>query len=528
MLFAGKHKHHSRHISLQEDTIKTKAADYSAVAFAAYQNASGNSGRALEHLRPLLTKNHPAQLYELFINTLFHNGNFHEITALVERKKEIFSKKLRKKLSLNLLIAQSYLMTGNTQKAEEILEGLAEQYPNNQKLAYTIATFLIKQEKFDEALTRLNTYLENKKLSSKHFLFHFLKAKIYEHKHEIKEALKEVKKSITILPSFERGWMLRAVLAERLSKNKEAISYYQKALSLGEPNPLIEQHVFNLMLKENAVDQAASYLRNLKEKKANHYFILADLDHKAHRHEQALENINHALEKIPSFIKAKVLKAEILLDHHDDKQALAFMESWLHSAHLPKDYHVALKTILNLDKKNIPLDSIISVLEKEKNRGKNNLALQAGIVDLYKKTHNYSQAQALYHAMLKSAKNKVIRSHITAELAHLYYQQKEFSAMEELLNKAFALNEGCPSAYNLLACHYINSSKKFTDALKLTEKALDCYPSHPAYLDTKGLSLMKLKKRDEAIETFKNALKLAENDQIILEHLNQALSAAEQ
>jgi tetratricopeptide (TPR) repeat protein len=524
ILIGKRHEGKNRYsyIELVENKEKTYKSDsYYKFLKATYLHYTGKLDQSFEIFQQILIKKHSDFIYEALLQLLFDRCDFAMIATLTEKKQKEFDILFKNNLSARLIIAQSFLNIGQEEKAEQLFQTLIKEYPNDEQIAYHIAIFYIKKNNFNEALEFLNTKIENPAMSSKHFLFYFLKSKVYMLVNQPKQALNSVEKSLSLFPKFDRGQLLKAALLEQLGYVNEAIKGYEGFLNIVGRDIAIEKQLVHLLFSQQQFDKAAIYLKKMKGNSSEYYFDLALIELSAKKFTQALENINKAIEikKDKEFDQARILKVEILIALSDISKALSFMQQWIFEK---PDSSTALQTLMLLRKEYASTQDIIEILEKLSSTDKQNSIIFSALADLYLEKKQYEKSLFYYQKIVSVTINTAIKSKTLFQIGYVQFLKNDFKQMEITLKDAMKYHPTYPSVYNLLAYHYAQQNYNLEEALQFIDKAITSHPGCHCYLDTKGCILLKLGRKEEAINFFEQALKKSPQDATILEHLKKA------
>src|SRR6185503_18733010 len=92
------------------------------------------------------------------------------------------------------------------------------------------------------------------------------------------------------------------------------------------------------------------------------------------------------------------------------------------------------------------------------------------------------------------------------------------------LRKALEISSTGENAYTILAGVLTNLDKDFEGAIPLLERAIELNPVDDQARDSLGVALYNLRRYDEAIEKFREALQINPQSQLAQQHLERALS----
>ena len=111
-------------------------------------------------------------------------------------------------------------------------------------------------------------------------------------------------------------------------------------------------------------------------------------------------------------------------------------------------------------------------------------------------------------------------------LSNAYVQSGDIKNGEKVLEEVYAETPDDPGVNNDLGYLYAEQNKKLVQAEKMIRIAIAAEPENPAYLDSLGWVLYRLKKFDEALEPLKKATSDPDyRDATIIEHLGDVHKA---
>lgn len=502
-----------------DETVTAKAESYFDFLKAMRQHQQGNVKEALTNYQKVINNKDLMSPYEGYIRLLFDTGQHQTIIDLFEKKGPEFTKKFENNCEIQLARAQSYLALNQEEKAHALLTVLAQANPNDPQVAYYSAASLVQKHDSKGALAFIEKCLKKEAFKNRHFLFLFLESKIHLQVKDFAKALASIDESLKRFPRFDRGWLFKAMLLEQQGRINEAINGYQHFLDIAGSDETIEKQLVQLLFMQQRFAEAAHCLKKIRSEKAEYFFDMALIELRAKQFNNALKNINKAIEKNSNFKKACLLKIEILLAQKDFQGIGSFMHEWMSKGLFDASL---IRLHLLLAKAGVPIKILISSLEKGVGKGNAQLELLAALADFYVDVQDYKHALAAYKKMLSMTRDEAIKSKITYHVAYLYYATNHMKHVERLLEKALNYSDPYPQAYNLLAYFYVQHNLKLEKALELIDHAIAIQPMCYYFLDTKGCVLLRLGRREEALTLLKQASHLAPDDAIIREHLHEA------
>lgn len=495
-----------------------KESVYKLYMQANFFHSQGNTQKTMQTYKQLFKLKPPIFVFEGYFKFLFDLGNILKIIEIYQKNEERFNKYFSKNLDFNLLIAQAFLMTNQDEKSEQIFVQLEKDFPDNEQVAYYYAVSLIKNSQLTKCLEHLEDCLKQPAFKPKYFLFHFLRSKVYMQMNNLELAMREIEKSLELFPNFDKALLLKAMLQEQFGLINEAIKGYQHILNLVGHDEMIEKQVIQLLFSQNRLPEAMQYIKKLKGNSPEYFFDLALIEFNAGNYKKALSEINSCIEKNPNFVRAKLLKIEILLAMKDHNQILTIMQNWLTSE--PYDNSV-IHTLLLLNKTGISTNLLIELLKEVANKNKATVGVLAALTDLCISQKDYQNGIIYLKKIFASTKDYDLKSKVLYQVAYVYFLKNEFKNMENILQQALKHPIVYPAVYNMMAYLYAKKNQNLTQALEFVNKALQTDRNSPFYLDTKGLILAKMGQREQALELFEKALSILPGDAIIIEHIQQ-------
>lgn len=502
-------------MEFSDDSSNSKAEDYFLYTKANYQHKGNEFDKALQTFQKLFERKPSIYAYVGYANLLFDANQYQKIIDLPDSVKD----KFKDETDFQLTLAQAYLFADKDKKASELFENLSLENPNNEYVAYYTAVSYLKNNQIDKALAFINRSLNKKSLSSKHFLFYFLKSKLFMQQGQPHKALEFASKSVELFPRFDKGWLFKSLLSEQLGKVNDAIKGYQRFLDLTGRDTTIERQLVNLLFMQKRFSDAADVLKKIPGDSPDYYFDLALVEWKSGNNQKALDYINKTLQKVAGFRKAKVLKIELLLSLKQQKKAVDFAASWIDAE--PNDVSV-IHTFMLLARANAPINLMIEKLQTLAKKHYKSIVILSALSDLYTEKNDYKNAESNYKKLLALTKDESLKSKILFQLGYIYFVTNQKNKVEKTLIDATKMESVYPSAYNLLAYYYAQENEKLAEAEKLVNKALKINPDRFDYIDTKGYILLKQNKKQQAAKFFEQALKIAPKDKIIMKHLELA------
>jgi tetratricopeptide (TPR) repeat protein len=174
--------------------------------------------------------------------------------------------------------------------------------------------------------------------------------------------------------------------------------------------------------------------------------------------------------------------------------------------------------------KNTPVRAsrVIKACEELIENKKYSIALLAALSDIYNEQKELRKGVMCCRKMFALTEDPIIIAKIRFHIGYIYFINKYYKKMERVLAQAIKYDVVSPEVYNLLAYYYAQRGTNLSRALELVDNALQKEQYSPYFLDTKGVILLKMGKRLEALKIFERALTFAPTDKEILIHIRQA------
>ncbi|MDQ5890340.1 MAG: hypothetical protein QG604_214 [Candidatus Dependentiae bacterium] len=412
----------------------------------AYEQASGQLPRATQtyaQLKKILTSDQTFNF--ALLRLAFDRGNYEEVISYKNtvdlanpQAKEAF-----------FLIAQAYLFLHNTTNAIELLEKLMSLYPHDDRFDYFATIAYTKINQPAKALTRIEAILARQEKRSKHYLFHFLKAKIAFAQSDFILAAEEAKKCLANNPSCAKAFFLLGGIEEKQQHIAQALAWYEHYRTLQPGDKEAIDKVISLSIKIGAYQKAQELLAQ-HPNTTFHYYHNVALLHLAQRQYTEAENaIDSALTKNFNSGTMQDLKITVLVAQRKFSQLATLLLSWLttHPADKP-----LIKKIMALRKNNMPYRMLRSIMEQAAQK-KGTWQLCFGLGDLVHEQNQYEAARSWYTVALQDPElkeNNLIKSQLHYQIAGSYWSQQDRPHATEAVTKSLSCSPHCPEAEELM------------------------------------------------------------------------------
>ncbi|MFC1854408.1 tetratricopeptide repeat protein [Candidatus Dependentiae bacterium] len=496
------------------------AEKYELYLKAIYQNTSGDRGAVEDTSSSLMSMAPHAAAYDVRTKYLFETGQFSKLIKL-----PIFSSDDWKKLNWETILLGSRAMeaAGKTKRSDAMFDYLREKHPDRDQIVYFDSVRLLKRGNRDKALERIDSFLEGATLKARHAIFYQLKASVFMKppKVELKKALSMINKSLELNPRNPKTWLSKAALHDRLGQDDKAINALRSLLNTTD-NPSFRKILVERLFKKSQFKKAAEELEKINEETPEHYFDLALLMWKAEDFKNAEKNINKSLSLNKNFRKARFLKLEILLAQDKKNKILEMLKTWISEE--PTN-PIVLKALLSLIGHGFSPKEILPILENTFKNNPENTMVVSAFADLSLAAGRDKQALSTYRKLMKLISGDTeLESKTLHQIGFLQYRLGDAKSAVQNLEKSVKHTPTSPASNNLLAYLYAERGNNLEKALELVNMALSKNPLSSAFLDTKGLILMKLNRYGDSLTVLRKALKLDPLNTTVKDRINNIKS----
>lgn len=193
----------------------------------------------------------PPYMYKDFLYHLKKNNNTDSIIQLMP----LLETPLKHDTEVQLLFAQVLQQAGYQTAADQKFIRLLSQAKDQQEVALHAAQVFLRRKEPENALETIKKYLDHAPGSTSNFVFHFLQAQIYLAMNNNEEALKQLNLSLDLQPTFDKAWLLFALLHEQKGALPNAIKGYTTFLEVSPvPSAQIQEHLLNLVIKQKLLE----------------------------------------------------------------------------------------------------------------------------------------------------------------------------------------------------------------------------------------------------------------------------------
>lgn len=197
--------------------------------------------------KALKTKDAPGYRYKGLLHLFKRTNNIDKIISFMPS----LEKACCNDTEIQLLFAQSLQEAGQQVAADQKYLSLLHKAKDNQQVAFQAAQIFMKRKEPENAILTIKDYIAHKQGNPNNFIFHFLAAQAYLTLDKKKEAIEQLAQSVALNPSFDKGWLLYALLNEQTGQLAKAVEGYTNYLQeTDEPSAQIQEHLLRLASKQ--------------------------------------------------------------------------------------------------------------------------------------------------------------------------------------------------------------------------------------------------------------------------------------
>ena len=454
----------------------------------------------------------PLYAYRGYLLYLQGLGLYKEIVELAPRVEKSFENDP----DILLLIAQAFAQRGSMRESTQRIIALSTRFKVHPEIIFCAAQIHLNNQDLPRALGLIDTLLNTPPHRPSDRIFTLLKSQIHMQLNQHQEAITTIQTCLELYPTFDRGWLLYAMLQEQQEALNLAITGYTTFLELThQPNKQIEEHVLRLTLQQSLHEQR-------KKSLAPAHTCLDSALHKFanHEYDAALLAVDACLKKNPTHVDGRIVKIQILASMQQYTQAGTLLTEWI--AESPEN-PIWFQLMHMVCHAGLSYDQAYTMLTKLAHTLPNNLLLAIYLAEYATRTEHYPQAVAHCTHALKLTDNAKLQAILYAHLGLLYYYQEDIHHAIATLEQGTTLSATHAPLHNLLAYCCITHTHDISQATSHCQKALALEPDNPHYWDTQACILYEQQQYAPAITLLEKALQQRPNNPHMLEHLAKNL-----
>lgn len=456
-----------------------EVAYYHNYMWAHFNDLQGNTTVAQKHYSRMFESGAPNHAYQTYLQHLAHTNQWALIVRLMPQLETLFDDLQTQKIFITALEHERKYA-----EAEKKLLALQEKHKDNAEVTYAVVKALAQKKDFGGALKKIDEFIEHNPTKQPTFLFYYTKAQIFTQLQNPARAAESIKQCMELKPNFDQGWLLFGMIHELQGNVSDALNGYNKALELSGPNPMIEQHILGLTIKQNAVSSQSNF--------SEHFNNAVNL-FRQKEYAQALQAINAALKVAPQHQSARLLKVEILINLKHIEAALHLLKDWILQRPHQEIYYKSLHLLYQAG---IEPDNVIKTLYDLEGIMPHNILVLNYLADLYLKQNNNQKALEYLKKALARTEDNHLKTKIYYQMALVYQELENVHGMEQALVSGYKQTRSFAPLNNLLAYHYAHSGK-IAEAEKLIQSVI-ANDNNLHYQDTYAYVLYKKKEYAQA------------------------------
>lgn len=482
-----------------------------AVIIGQLQSKRDQNDKALssfEKARELLSSP-PAPLVKKIVELLVKDGKLDQ--ALIEIDKSLESFPGDKEL---LLFKAGALESLNRRaEAQEILSALSKAHPDDASVIVLLSSILIDSGDANQAISLLERL--DPGLIPRVYL-----ARAYEVSGERKKAIQILDKVTKDYPknAGARFELARILLgANQVVRAKSELNTVLKY----EPNHIPSRRLLSILsLQEKNFDSARDHLEvleSLESDPTDTRYRLALLEIEDKNFDAALRELSLVLAARPEHAEARYALATVFFTKGRKGEAVVELEKVPESSPL---FSKAKAVLFSIFQESGDLERAEAEIEKAYNLDPSNKIFLLPYISILRAQSKFEEAlKVLGSAQMEDDLKLMFIYGLTLEEAGR--RDDAFGIMEGLIVKD-------PSNYdakNYVAYVLIDDNRELDRAEKLITEALSAKPADPYFLDTFGWLRFKQRRFGDAVTILRKAHEAAPDDEVILEHLVEALKS---
>ncbi len=445
------------------------------------------------------------------------------LTALERAQRE----RRGKPSAVNLLLAELYHQKEDDQKAlEQILIFFESNVQRGREPYALFRDILTKLGDTDSLMARLEALSASDPENQELRLF---LAETYVDKDRLDDAEKIYLAVIKDRPT-NGAYLGLARIYRQQNKARELLDNFSipflQALPLREPPVEIQAELDAIVASTSLVDALIGIgTDDLKSEKPELPFpsmmLLADVSAASKRYDDAEAFYRQSLKVNPaqaSLVVREFGGAMLEADRYETA-ALVYEEATANPL-LQGEKAQNFLMLATAREMNAETDKALAAIDSAAKLVPDNLLIEYREAWIYYHAHQYQTAAEKYEAYIAKHKESPYARQAKFSLSAIYVELGDLPKGEKILEDYLAENPDDPGVNNDLGYLYADQGKNLEKARSMIEKAIAAEPENPAYLDSMGWVLFKLKEFEKARDWLQKAVDLKSgNDSTIWDHL---------
>ncbi|ALO15701.1 TPR repeat-containing protein YrrB [Salinivirga cyanobacteriivorans] len=480
--------------------------------------------KALKHLKSILSvdSTHPVAHYErakYYYQKENYDSAFQDINIAIKRNPDKFIYQ-----EFRLMVTQS---AGDINKTNRFYDQLLGAYPDNQKLWFNAAEFLLKSKQYEKALTLVNNYEErfgfnNQILVNKFKLLHQLD--------ELKKLEKELVKYSEEYPENVKVLELLGEFYFKTDRVDKGVETYNRLLTIDSDNTVALLSMADYYRANKLYDKSFNYIErviNSKDLDVNKkievlvsFMQISKQDPKLSYYFSRL--VKSLKEQYGNHSEVQLLYANLLVREGKYKAA---QEEYANSLNASPDNLNAWVQLIMVDnelEQNVAIiDHATKALEYFPNQSE--LYYYRGIS--YMILEQYDKAMKdLEFGNKITGKNDPLKFQFLYFLGETYYNLDSVQLAFNTFDKAIDINPNEISLLNNYAYYLSEHNMELDKAKDMSLKTIKQDPDNSTYLDTYAWILFQMENYADALTYIEKAiLNGGSSSSVIMEHYGDIL-----
>ena len=385
------------------------------------------------------------------------------------------------------LLAVLYSKQNRSKEAIPLYRKLMELTGNNPNVTRDLATALLENNEFGDALKVLDDLAKNPSLSSD-LGIQTLRGRAQLGLRKFSDAIATFQSVIKSDPSTLEAQFYLGRVYEETSRYSEAAKIFSGLLE----KPTEEAKNNRLVFQQHL---AADYLE-------------------MGNHDKAIELYQEMAKVDPKRANPQLLNAYRLSKQFD--KALPFGKQQYEND--PKDIEIGViyaRTLADAGKSREGAD----VLSKLLQANPENIEIYVNLSQVYLQDKRYADAEKILRRAEDRTHDSENNERLKIQLAAIYEKQKDFDRAESVFREILKVNPQNAVALNYIGYMLADRGVRLDEAVQYVKEALAIDPQNGAYLDSLGWAFFKLNDLANAEKYLLQADELVQNDPTIDEHL---------
>lgn len=428
-----------------------------------------------------------------------------------------------------LLLAELLTEEKRFKEAAEQMQEVVRINQDNPEFFFELAYLQIMSENFEEAL---KTYDKLERNIGMHEDISFRKHRLYLELNDLQNAEQVLIDLIDAYPTEPGGYHQLANFYLQTNQKDKANKIFDDILNRDPDDPMAQLGKAESFRSQN---DFVAYLIAIKPLLANPEI---EIDLKISELMPFLHTVDG---RAPEDLKDALLEAGKALAeaHSTDAKAFAAYGDMLYNLGHSEAALVQFEKALELNAGVFAVWEQALIIAAQLGNSKKLISLSDKAMELYPNQayfffmHAVGQSMEgnfenavdfLNDALLMSGRNEALKQQIHAQLGSVYHNMKNHEQSDQAFEKALELNPKDATSLNNYSYYLAVRDKELERAKTMSAKSNELIPDVPAFQDTYGFILFKLKDYAEAKVWFEKALSNSgENDPEILEHYGDVL-----